>query len=88
MQIQEIRATAGNQWGCPSIDVRCTVIKVHGLQVELQFVDSLKSVQMKEWERPAKVESFFFFKAWKYDDNTPVILNPHDQDHQTQYEDI
>ena len=59
MHIQEIRASAGNQWGCPTTDVMCTVTEVHGLQAELLFVDSLKSVQMKELERPAKVERCF-----------------------------
>ena len=39
MQIQEFRASAGIQWGCPSIGVMCTVMEVHGLQAELQFLD-------------------------------------------------
>ena len=42
MQIQEIRASAGNQWGSPSIGAMCIVIEMHGLRDELQFFDSLK----------------------------------------------
>ena len=42
MQIQEIRASAGNQWGSPKIGAMCTVIEMQGLRDELQFFDSLK----------------------------------------------
>ena len=42
MQIQEIRASAGNQWGSPNIGAMCTVIEMQGLRDELQFLDSLK----------------------------------------------
>ena len=49
MQIQEIRASAGIQWGCPSIGVMCTVIEVHGLQAKLQFLDSVSTtVEMRK----------------------------------------
>ena len=38
--MQVIRASAGIQWGCPSIGVMCTVIEVNGLLAELHFLDS------------------------------------------------
>ncbi len=36
MQVQEIRASAGSQWGCPSIGVIYGQLEVHGLQAELR----------------------------------------------------
>ena len=52
MQIQEIRASAGSQWGCPSIGVMCTVIEVHGLQAKLQCSDSEVYDCRNEKDRP------------------------------------
>ena len=67
MHIQEIRASAGNQWGCPTTDVMCTVTEVHGLQAELLFVDSLTCVQNGKDRLRWKINCFFvlFFERYK-----------------------
>ena len=67
MQIQEIRASAGIQWGCPSIGVMCTVIEVHGLQAGLQFLDSEVYNCRNEEDRPR-------LKSSMYNANTSVTL--------------
>ena len=67
MQIQEIRASAGIQWGCPSIGVMCTVIEVHGLQAELQCLHSEVYSYRNEKDRQRWIASM-------YDANTSVTL--------------
>ena len=67
MQIREIRASAGSEWSCPSIGVMCTVMEVHGLQAELQFLDSEVNNYRNEEDRAG-------LKSSMYNANTSVTL--------------